>query len=43
MPHIHELARYKDKWQRDLTRSVLIVLAALILPWAVAGIIWSLI
>jgi len=41
MPHIHELARYKDKWQRDLTRSVLIILALLMM--AALGIIWSLI
>ena len=41
MPHIHELARLQNRWQRDLNRSVLIVLALLVV--AVAGIVWSLI
>lgn len=26
MPHINELAKGKDKWQRDMTRSVLGIL-----------------
>ena len=41
MPHIHDLSRYKDKWQRDLTRTVLTILALLMM--AALGIIWSLI
>jgi hypothetical protein len=41
MPHIHELSKYKDKWQRDLTRSVLIIGALLVM--AVLGIVWSLV
>jgi hypothetical protein len=41
MPHIQELARYKDKWQRDLTRSVLIIEALLVM--AALGIVWSLV
>jgi len=41
MPHIHDLSRYKDKWQRDLTRSVLTILALLVM--AVLGIILGLI
>ena len=41
MPHVNELAKYRDKWQRDLTRSVLIILALLMM--AALGIIWSLI
>jgi len=41
MPHIHELARLQNKWQRDLTRSVMIILALLMV--AVLGIVWSLI
>lgn len=40
MPHIHELAKGRDKWQRDLNRSVLTILALLVM--AVLGIIWSL-
>ena len=40
MPHIHELSRNKDKWQRDLTRTVVTILALLMM--AVAGVIWSL-
>ena len=40
MPHIHELARLQNRWQRDLNRSVLIIGALLVI--AVAGIIWSL-
>jgi hypothetical protein len=40
MPHINDLSRHKDKWQRDLTRTVLIILA--LLAVTVAGIIWSL-
>ena len=39
MPHIHDLSKYKDKWQRDLNQSVLIVLALLVM--AVLVIIWS--
>jgi len=38
MPHIHELSRNKDKWQRDLTRSVLRILVLLMI--VVLGIIW---
>jgi hypothetical protein len=41
MPHIHTLSRNKDKWQRDLTRTVLTILALILM--AVAGIIWSLV
>jgi len=41
MPHVNELARHRDQWQRDLNRSVLIVLSLLVV--AVAGIVWSLI
>jgi hypothetical protein len=41
MPHIHDLSRYRDKWQRDLNRSVLTILALLVM--AVLGIIWSLV
>jgi len=41
MPHIHDLSRNKDKWQRDLTRTVLTILALLMM--AVAGVIWSLV
>jgi len=40
MPHVNELARNRDKWQRDLNRTVLIVFALLVV--AAAGIIWSL-
>jgi len=44
MPHIHELAKYRDKWQRDLTRTTLTVVAILaLLMMAMAGIIWSLV
>ena len=39
MPHIHELSRNKNKWQRDLNRSVLTILALILM--AAAGIIWS--
>jgi hypothetical protein len=41
MPHIHGLSRYKDKWQRDLTRTTLTILALLVM--AALGIIWSLV
>jgi len=41
MPHIHDLAKFRDKWQRDMTRSVLIIGALLVM--AVLGIVWSLI
>jgi len=41
MPHIHHLAKDRDKWQRDLTRTVLTILA--LLGVAVLGIVWSLV
>jgi len=41
MPHINDLAQGRDKWQRDLSRSVLIILALILM--AALGIIWSLI
>lgn len=41
MPHVNELAKMKDSWQEDLNRSVVIVLALILM--AVAGIIWSLV
>ncbi len=41
MPHIHDLSRNKDKWQRDLTRTTLTILA--LLGVAALGIIWSLV
>ena len=42
MPHIHELAKYREKWQRDLTRSVVTILALLVM--AVLGtIFWRLV
>lgn len=40
MPHVNELARNRDKWQRDLNRSVLLVLALILV--AGLGIVWSL-
>ena len=42
MLHIHDLAQGRDKWQRDLTRSVLIILA-LILMAALGIIFWRLV
>ena len=40
MPHIYELARNRDQWQRDLTRTVVTILALILM--AVLGIVWSL-
>ena len=41
MPHIHELARLQNRWQRDLNRSVLIIGALLVI--AVLGLVMGLI
>ena len=41
MPHVNELAKYRDKWQRDLTRTTLTILALILM--VALGIIWSLI
>jgi len=40
IPHVNDLAKGRDKWQRDLNRSVLIVLALILV--AGLGIVWSL-